>query len=429
MFNLIGFSRRDWSNNDLKEYITEVLAKNTSINPTKEQLTEFLSFFKYQKGDFSNLDDFKALGEVLGRVDDEWKTCSNKLYYLAAPPQFYEVIFEYLSKSGLTEPCGEDEGWTRVIVEKPFGRDLKTAQALDNLLSMLFKEEQIYRVDHYLGKEMSQNIMAFRFYNNLLEKNWNKDLINKIEIKVTENFGIEGRGNFFDGVGAFRDVGQNHLLQMLALVTMADPVRFTDEAIRQERAKVLKNLKVYGTNEVKENTYRAQYAGYTDLDEVESGSKTETYFKVRSFLNVPDWKDVPIILEHGKQLSKTDKKIIVHFAEKRDCQNRIVIDLEGEDAGIYIEFWAKKPGYTMELDKRVLSFSLCEEEGVCGTAEEYERLLSDCIEGNQTLFVSTEEVEAMWRFVDPIVTAWNSDVVPLEIYEKGSTEVGKNTLY
>lgn len=416
MLKIIGFSRRDLSDDSLRELVVEIMAKHKDSDPLKDQLESFLRLFMYHQGNFQNLDDYKKLGERLGRSDDEWKVCSNKLFYLSVPPNYYGDMFKNLSESGLTEPCSDEEGWTRVIVEKPFGEDLKTAQELDKTLAKLFKEEQIYRIDHYLGKEMLQNVLMFRFANNLLESSWSNKVIEKIEITIPESFGVENRGNFYDGVGALRDVGQNHLLQMLAITTMEDPGDFTDISIRKKRAELLSGLKVLTADEIKKSTKRAQYKDYKNTEGVDKDSKTETYFRVEAHLDNLRWEDVPIILEHGKKQKDDDKKITVYFKGHGKHKNVVTFDLEGDDAGIYIDFWAKKPGLDVKMEKRTLSFSLCDDIEACNIAEEYEKLLIDCIVGNQTLFVSTQEINAMWKFIDPIIRAWEQDIVPLEYY-------------
>lgn len=417
MFNVIGFSRRDLSKSDLDTLVTKILEDHKDINPSSEQLKAFLCLFKYQQGDFTDQSGYKALGEMLGNIDGEWVTCSNKLFYLSVPPSYYEDIFRNLAESKLAEGCSDDEGWTRVIVEKPFGKDLKTAESLDMLLGELFEETQIYRIDHFVAKEMVQNVMAFRFANSFLENSWNNETIESIEIYFPETLGVENRGSFYDGVGALRDIGQNHLLQLLAAVTMEDPKKFTDTNIRNSRASLLSKLVPLDEEQIKQNTYRAQYNGYTEINGVSNGSTTETYFKVKAFIDSKRWQGVPIILESGKRMRETDLKIYVNYKEKNGCKNRVVFDLQGDGMGIYVEFYAKKPGLTMALEKRVLSFSLLADCDACNVVEPYERLILDCMNGDQTLFISTDEVMSMWKFIDPIICAWDSGVVPLDTYE------------
>jgi len=274
-FSLIGYARRSMSDKDFRKHVIDSLAKHGIANLPKST-DPFLKLFTYHQGKFEQAADYTTLAQHLEKIDNDWKVCSNKLFYLSVPPKFYEIIFRHLASSGLTEPCGPEEGWTRVIVEKPFGKDLKTAQMLDALLAKYFKEEQIYRVDHYLAKEMLQNIMVFRFSNNMFEHEWNNKLIEKIEIRLMERIGVEDRGAFYDGVGALRDVGQNHLLQMLALMTMTSPASLDAASVRAKRAEILKILRIPDKKEIKNFTFRAQYEGYRGIKGVEPNSMTGT---------------------------------------------------------------------------------------------------------------------------------------------------------
>lgn len=423
LFTVIGFARRDLSETDVNNLVKESLSKYLVEDEDQKRLDEFLNLFKYHQGNFTKQGDFEKLGKELGLIDKKWETCSNKLFYLSVPPNFYETILKNLAETGLTEECSDETGWTRVIVEKPFGKDFDTAQELETLLENLFKEEQIYRIDHFIAKEMLQNIVAFRFANNFLESSWNRDFIDSIEIYFSENFGVENRINFYDGIGALRDVGQNHLLQILALTTMEDPGEFSNKNIRQERALVLEQLIPPTLNQIKDTTTRAQYEGYKEIETTKPDSKTETYFKITAFLNSKKWEGVPITLESGKYLSENDLKIYVNFKEKNGFRNRVIFDLAGDDMGIYIDFWAKRPGLEMEIEKRTLSFSLLEDCEACNIAEPYEKLILDCMSGDQTLFVSSREVKALWKFIDPIICAWDKDEVPLLKYKKGAKEV------
>ncbi|MBI4094565.1 MAG: glucose-6-phosphate dehydrogenase, partial [Candidatus Liptonbacteria bacterium] len=413
MFRVVGFSRQNLSDESFRGRVREAVERHhAGTGRTPPKLDEFLGLFSYTQGDFTNVRGFGDLKGALDAVDREWGVCTNKLFYLAAPPQFYEAIFKNLAASRLTEPCSPEEGWTRVIVEKPFGKDLKTAEALDGLLGKLFREVQIYRIDHYLGKEMVQNMITFRFANNLFERDWGKDLIERIDVRILEKIGVEERGDFYDGVGALRDVGQNHLLQMLALVTMAHPVDFRSDAIRARREEILKSLRVFSKEETQVRTFRGQYEGYRAAEGVSPQSTTETYFKIRAELETPRWQGVPVILEGGKCMDQDAKEVVVTFRHPAPClcppdakehlKNRLVIHLSGRE-GITVQFWSKKPGITMDLEERSLDFFFKGADEDRPYAEAYEKLLVDCIRGDQTLFVSGGEVSAMWKFIDPIV--------------------------
>lgn len=429
MFRIVGFSRRDWSSSQLQEHVRKILSEHKEIKSKKDDIERFLKFFVYQRGTFDNEASYKILAEYLGFTDGEWKVCSNKLFYLAVPPQNYEFIFKHLKTSGLTEPCGPDEGWTRVIVEKPFGRNAETAEKLDEMLGELFKEEQIYRIDHYLGKEMTQNILAFRFHNDLFEDLWNRNNIEKIEIKLLEKIGVEGRGEFYDGVGALRDIGQNHILQLLALTTMDRPADLTADSVREQRINVLRTL--IPPTDIKSSTVRAQYKGYTSEEGVAPASKTETYFKVATGLSHPRWEGVAVILEGGKRIEE-QKTVTFTFKHKLPClcpkdahlENKIIFSIAPKE-GITIDFWTKKPGLDYGTRKEKFSYLFRDERKRIQYIEEYEKLLLDCIMGNQLLFVSTEEVRAMWKFIDPITSEWSKGSVPLTQYKPGTRQILK----
>lgn len=438
LFKIIGVARREFSDEQFQNSIREIILKHLKTKPEEEKLNKFLEIFSYHQIEFQDKAGYQDLAKTLGQVDNKWQVCSNKLFYLAVPPPLYELIFTNLAQSGLTKPCSEEEDWTRVLVEKPFGKDLKTSQGLDTLLGKLFKEEQIYRIDHYLAKEMIQNILAFRFSNDIFEQNWDNRSIEKINIRLFEAIGVEDRGNFYDGLGALRDVGQNHLLQMLALVTMSRPHSFETNAIREKRAEILNTLKIPSTEEIKENTFRAQYEGYKNIAGVDPNSATETYFKIRAFLNSPVWQNVPIILESGKRLKEQRKEIEIIYKHVQPClcppgtdvhfRNKVIISLEPEN-GISINFWSKKPGLEFKLDKRTFNFLLHQEKERVQYTEEYEKLLFDAIAGDQTLFVSTEEVAAMWQFIDPVISGWQENLTPLKFYSPDTDQPIKESMF
>lgn len=434
-FRVVGVSRQDLPHEVFRGRVKEALHKHEH-GATEDEMEEFAGLFFYSQGFFDHAETFKKLKKELFAIDEEWGMCTNKLFYLAVPPSFYDPIARELAASGLTAPCADETGWTRIIVEKPFGKDLATAEKLDELLGELFKETQIYRIDHYLAKEMLQNVMAFRFSNNLFEKSWNRDSIEQIDIRFLEKVGVETRGSFYDSVGALRDVGQNHLLQMLALVAMEQPRGYGSEEVRTARQDILKTLKIPTEDEVIKNSFRAQYEGYSEIKGVAPGSATETYFKVRAFLDHPRWQGVPFVLEGGKRMGESQKEIVVTFKHPSPClcpaqetehfKNTVTFRLEPSE-GITVAFWSKKPGLDMLMEERDFSFVYHKDGGKKHT-EEYEKLLFDCITGDQTLFVSTQEISATWRFTDPIVTAWHANKVPLEVYSPDSPEIRKEAV-
>lgn len=429
-FKVVGFAKDVVEHTAFLERLESHLREYGPKRIAKAQLKKFLKLFQYQSGQFEKLEDFEKLSTTLRVIHDEWGVCANTLFYLAVPPPFYKTIFNHLASADLTKLCSAEEGWTRVLVEKPFGRDAETAYELDQLLGKLFKEEQIYRIDHYLAKEMLQNILAFRFANNMFEHTWSADFIERIDIRLWEKIGVEKRGAFYDGVGALRDVGQNHLLQMLALVAMDQPQQLTSEAIRVQRTALLNQIQIPREEEIKHWSYRAQYEGYQGIDGVAPDSNTETYCKFRLYIDSDRWRNVPVILESGKRLGKALKEIVITFKHPMPClcpsptehyKNRVIIRLEPEEH-ISINFWSKKPGLDYSYEERKLEYLLRPQKHGTQYVEEYEKLLLDGILGDQTLFVSTEEVKAMWTVIDPIVRGWEQNVVPLNTYKPNTDE-------
>jgi len=422
-FQLLGVSRRDWNDDDLRRHIRAILEVKAP-HASSASVKSFLNLATYHKITFDAPGDYRGLKDRLQKMDDARGLCASKLFYLSVPPQFYDMILGNIHSSRLAEGCSPDEGWTRIIVEKPFGNDEKTAKALDAKLAKFFKEEQIYRIDHYLAKEMLQNILMFRFANDLFEDSWSAADVESINIRLFEKIGAEDRGAFYDNVGALRDVGQNHLLQMLALLTMEKPAKYDAHAIRPRRAELLHKLVIQTPKEAAKNSFRAQYDGYGSIKGVAKGSKTETYFRIKGYLSGQRWEGVPVIMESGKRLGEPLKEMEIVLRHETPClcigpehsKNRISIHLEPKE-GITIKFHSKKPGHSLELEERTLSFSFREEgHPHAQYTEEYEKLLLDCIAGDQTLFVSSEEIAAMWRFTDPFVEAWRRNLVPLRRY-------------
>ena len=428
-FQVVGFARDDLNREGFQQMVRE-MAK-AKVEASEEEITAFAKFFTYTKGTFEEKDGYTKLAEFLGYKDKSWKVCSNKLFYLAVPPQHYKTILKNLHSSGLGEPCSPEEGWTRIIVEKPFGKDLATAQELDKLLGKLFDEEQIYRMDHYLGKETVQNILAFRFSNSFLEPAWNKDWIESITIRLRYPEDIEGRGAFYDGIGALRDVGQSHMLQLLALFLMENPTTFEGDAVRKARAEVLNSLPTLKEKDLSLKTTRGQYKGYLEENDVAKDSKTETYFKIKASLNNSRWKGVKIILENGKAMEKEDGSVEVVFLHRSPClcpdpnnhqKNVLRYEIQPIEQ-IIMKFWVKRPGSTMQLEERNFTFDYKQAFEGEEFADAYERLLHNIIQGDQTLFVSTEEIMASWKFVDSILRGWEKTNAPLVVYPKGASTV------
>ena len=435
MFQIAGFARQDLSDSTFQEYIAGIVKEKVK-DATFEDIQKFSAYFVYQQGMFQEIEGFKKLAARLGQKDGEWKVCANKLFHLAVPPQFYKELFEKLKKSGLTKPCSPEEGWTRVLVEKPFGKDRKTAQELDVLLGKLFQEEQIYRIDHYLGKETVQNVLAFRFSNSFLAPVWDNKGIEKIEVRLLEKKGIEKRAGFYEGIGALRDVGQNHVLQLLALFLMENPGTFDADSIREERAKIFQSLQTPSKSDIEKMTIRGQYQGYTEEDGVDKLSETETYFRIKTHSTDKKWKGVPLYLESGKALDQEKVEVIVTFRHSDQClcpkgadhyKNVLYYQVQPRE-GATISFWVKKPGAEMVLEEKEFSFDYKKAFEGEEFSDAYERLMANVIKGDQTLFVSTEEILAGWKFVDHILKGWREGRSPLVTYERGSEEITTKVL-
>lgn len=426
-FFVIGVSHRDLTNESMRAYLHTVLEEKKAVMP--ERYDEFLQRFLYLQADFSDPAIYKTLGEQLGFIDGEWKACSNKLFYLSVSPHLYNDIIDNLHTSGLTEPCGEGEdGWTRVILEKPFGTDLQQARLLDTKLQELFSEEQVYRVDHYLAKETVRNILAFRFSNTFLMPAWTRDSIESIDVRVTEEIDVEDRGAFYDGVGALRDFGQNHLLQLVALFTMENPGTFDANSVRKKRAQAMQHIAIMKSEEVEERTARGQYFGYIDTRGVKPDSQTETYFRAHLEILGGDLDGVPVSIEMGKALATARAEIIVTFKHVDPCfckpenheKNRLRYTMQ-PDEQIGISFLVKEPGHDYELDEQELLFDYKHAFGA-KNSEPYEQVFLDIIHGDQTLFVSTEEAVREWEIVEPILQTWREQKKPtLQLYPRGAT--------
>lgn len=421
---IVSVGRKPFSSEEYRDFVKDSISKK-GHNHTDKTVSSFLEHIVYHKGDFTMPENYQELSEKLIGIEDTFGQCSNKLFYLAVSPVNYEIIFQQLADSGLTVPCSFDTGWTRILVEKPFGEDIKTAQKLDKTLGLLFKESQIFRIDHYLGKETLQDILMFRFSNLIFEPLWNSKYIEKVEILLYESIDIEGRGVFYDNVGALRDVGQNHILQMLSFVAMDNPGVLDSEAVRKERAKLLNSIKKITKKEMHQNVIRGQYSGYKQEEGVDENSKTETYFKIKAFIDNEKWQGVPFYLEGGKGLKSKRTEIKIHFKKTTQClcpedheqnhANVLTFRIQ-PDEGISIIFWAKKLGLTTELEPKELSFSYL--NGSDKFADAYEHILFDGITGDQTLFTSTDEVSASWEFITPILENWGE--LDLIEYKKGT---------
>lgn len=420
-FRIVGFSRREMSPDEYSNFVKESLDKKQKYSD--KQISDFIERTEYVRGDFSSLESFKNLKARVTEIDNERGVCGNKMIYLSVPPSLYETLFENISKSGLSKPCGGENDWARILVEKPFGNNTETAKKLEEKLSANFKEEQIFRIDHYLAKEVLQNILTFRFSNTMFEPLWNKKHIKSVHIHFFESGDVSKRGTFYDSIGALRDVGQNHMLQMLALIAMEKPKNFICADIRKERAKALSKLKINGSEFL-----RGRYVGYTSEDGVSPESQTETFFSLKTYVDNSRWKNVPFFLVSGKALKESRVEIKIRFIDPDPSsvlpieypdqeQNTLTFRIQPHE-GIGLLFWFRVPGFGSKIEPQTLKFNYADSESSRVIPDAYEKVLYDCISGDQTLFASSKEVEFSWKYITKIMDLWKNS--PMIEYEKGS---------
>jgi glucose-6-phosphate 1-dehydrogenase len=433
-FAIVGAAIDDLTDDAFRKHAADVITKFSRSQPVDVQvLQSFLDFVFYVKVDFSKLTDFKALKRKVDDVDHSRHVGGNRVYYCATPPSTYETIAEQLNAAGLTSSPGFD----RIVVEKPFGSDLKSARELSKVLQRVFHEDSVFRIDHYLGKETVQNILAFRFANILFEPVWNSNLIDSVQITAAEEIGVEMRGAYYDKAGALRDIVQNHALQLLALVAMEPPVAFDATAVRDEKVKVLRAIRPILDGDVANATVRGQYTkgwvlgeevvGYREEHAVSPGSLTETFAALRVFVDNWRWANVPFYIRVGKRMPKRVTEILVQFkrpphstfdAAKELAPNAITLRIQPEE-GISLRFGAKVPSAGVRLRNVAMDFTYMS-SFLVETPEAYERLLLDCMIGDPTLFTRADEVEAAWAFIDPIEAAWRDGRPPLSMYPAGT---------
>src|SRR6266571_1726768 len=435
-FAVMGAAIDDMSDDAFRKHAAEAITQHSRTQPIDQTvLHAFLSEAFYQKVDFSKRDDFKALQRRLDELDSSRHTGGNRVYYCATPPPTYETIVEQLKAAGLVHSPSFD----RIVVEKPFGSDLKSARELNRILQHVFHEDSVYRIDHYLGKETVQNILAFRFANSIFEPIWNSNLIDSVQITAAEEIGVEMRGAYYDKAGALRDIVQNHALQLLALTAMEPPIAFEANTVRDEKVKVLRAIRPIAEDEVAHATVRGQYArgwvlgehvpGYREEHNVAPGSLTETFVALRLYVDNWRWANVPFYIRVGKRMPKRMTEIRVSFkrpphltfgrqaAQELD-PNSITLRIQPEE-GISLRFAAKVPSAGVRLRSVNMDF-LYSSSFLVETPEAYERLLLDCMIGDPTLFTRADEVETAWKLIDPIEAAWRDGRPPLQMYPAGT---------
>ena len=424
-FAVVGVGRTPLSDTELCQRMEEALRRFATVEVDDEKVDWLTRRLRYVAGEADDGETFKRLAETLAKLDEEMGTGGNVLFYLAVPPSLFDEHVRQLAEAGLTR---EEEGrWRRVIIEKPFGHDLDSARALNRQIREVLQERQIFRIDHYLGKETVQNIMAFRFANGIFEPVWNRRYVDHVQITVAETVGVEGRGEYYEEAGALRDMVQNHMFQLLAFTAMEPPISFAADAVRDERVKVLSAIRPLSHEDVLRYTVRGQYGegtvdgervpAYRAEKSVSPSSATETFTALELFLDSWRWADVPFYLRTGKRLPKRVTEIAVQFKRAplmlfRDTPveqlepNLLVLHIQ-PDEGISLRFEGKVPGPLLRLGTVKMHFEYADYFG-SQPHTGYETLLYDCMMGDSTLFHRSDMVEAGWCVVTPILDVWKA---------------------
>jgi glucose-6-phosphate 1-dehydrogenase len=424
-FAVVGLARSGMSTEDFRKTITEEM-KEFATSPIEADLWEwFVRRLYYMQGNFGDKEMYPKLKEMLGKIDLDHSTHGNYFFYLATSPDYFGPIVEQLGENGLM--AEDTQHWRRVIIEKPFGHDLESAKELNQQLLKVADEKQIYRIDHYLGKETVQNILAFRFANGIFEPIWNRRYIDHIQLSVTETVGVESRGSYYDHAGALRDMVPNHIMQLITLTAMEPPVSFKADAVRDEQSKILHAIQPLSSEDVLSKTVRGQYGegvisgqrvpAYRSEPDVPPDSRTETFVAMKLQIDNWRWADVPFYLRTGKRLAARNTQVVIQFRRApfvlfRDTPvenlmpNQLVLHIQPQE-GISLRFAAKAPGPVMRLGGVDMNFEYADYFGQQPSTG-YERLLHDCMIGDATLFQRADMVEAGWAVVSPVMDVWKA---------------------
>ncbi|NIZ89974.1 glucose-6-phosphate dehydrogenase [Kineococcus rubinsiae] len=426
-FALTGFARRDWVDQDFGKIVYDSVRQHARTPFRESVWAQLAEGFRFVPGDFDDDDAFDQLATTVADLDRVRGTGGNHAFYMSIPPKFFPVVAKQLARSGLSAQHGDQ--WRRVVIEKPFGRDLKSARELNAVVEDVFPADSVFRIDHYLGKETVQNILALRFANQMFEPLWNANHVDHVQITMAEDIGIGGRAGYYDGIGAARDVIQNHLLQLMALTAMEEPVSFDATDLRAEKAKVLSAVRL--PKDLSKSTARGQYAagwqgsdlvkGYLDEDGIPASSTTETFAAIELEVDTRRWAGVPFYLRAGKRLGRRVTEIAVVFkraphlpfertATEELGENALVIRVQ-PDEGITMRFGSKVPGTAMEVRDVTMDFGYGH-AFTESSPEAYERLILDVLLGDPPLFPRHEEVELSWKILDPITSYWAKNGKP-----------------
>jgi glucose-6-phosphate 1-dehydrogenase len=423
-YAITGFARTSMTDDSFRGMLGEAAKTISEVGPIDPAKWDaFAANLHYCAGDYADPEAYKRLAAQLDEIDKQKNLCGNRLFYLSTPPEVYQNIIEHLGQAGLAHPTCPGS-WVRIIVEKPFGRDLASAKELNKMVLNVFEEKQVYRIDHYLGKDTVQNLLVLRFGNGIFEPLWNRNYVDHVQITASETLGVERRGGFYETAGALRDMIQSHVLQLTSLVAVEPPASFDATAVRNEKLKVLQSIRPFNLEMVAQSVIRGQYApgkngcktiaGYRDEPGVGRTSRTETFVGMRLLIDNWRWAGVPFYLRTGKRLAKRSTEIMIQFKRaphivfrEREVQpNRLVLNIQ-PDEGICVSFGAKKPGTEMAIGNVAMNFSY--KEGFGGNSRSaYATLLNDCLRGDATLFDRGDSVEAAWSLVDPILDVWSA---------------------
>ncbi|HKN24576.1 MAG TPA: glucose-6-phosphate dehydrogenase [Candidatus Acidoferrum sp.] len=423
-YAILGFARTPMTDDSFRSTIAEAATTISEVGPIEPAKWDaFASNLYYSPGDYADPESYTKLAKRLAELDAEKKLNGNRLFYLSTPPEVYQDIVENLGKAGLAKPSAPGS-WTRIIIEKPFGRDLASAKELNKIVLNVFEEKQVYRIDHYLGKDTVQNLLVLRFGNGIFEPLWNRNYVDHVQITASETLGVERRGGFYETAGALRDMIQSHVLQLTSLVAVEPPASFDANAVRNEKLKVLQSIRPFNLEMVAQSVIRGQYSpgklgdkaveGYRDEPHVSPGSRTETFVSMRVLIDNWRWAGVPFYLRTGKRLAKRTTEIMIQFKRaphivfrEKDVQaNRLVLNIQPAE-GICISFGAKKPGTEMNIGNVAMDFNYIKAFGN-GSRSAYATLLNDCLRGDATLFDRGDSVEAAWSLIEPILDVWSA---------------------
>lgn len=429
-FKIIAFARRPFDNRGFVETLLPFIEETDHDNFKNN----FAKNINYLMGDFDSQDSYQSLKQVIREYETDNDQCLSKLYYMAVSPDILPGVIDNLGSVGLHIGCGEDGKWSRIIVEKPFGHDLESAKVLNKQLSTYFNEDQIYRIDHYLGKETVQNLLAIRFANIFFRPVWSSEFIESIQISATESLGVEERGGYYDHTGALRDMVQSHLLQLVALTTMDEPELYDASVIREQKNKILSSLIKYDVNTIKTDVVRGQYVSsktgelsYRQEAKIDPESNTETFVAMKLFIDNEKFKDVPIFIRTGKKLASRATDIHIKFKKANMsvfsnlfCElrsNVLSIRLQPNE-GTRIRVLIKEPGFGVRLNDVQLEYLYHNSHK--DLPEAYERLILDCLSGDQSLFTRSDEIESSWRFITNILDLWQQENIKAIPYQSGS---------